>query len=97
MSNRKKEKSDAFDMPLNSKFITRNQWKRALTMLSLILAGETIFLPAFHLGRYFKSSLLTTFSIDEFQLGQLGGVYGIFATFCYFLGGPIADRWPPGN
>ena len=95
MSNQKKEKSDAFDMPLNSKFIARNQWKRALTMLSLILAGETIFLPAFHLGRYFKSSLLTTFSIDEFQLGQLGGVYGIFATFCYFLGGPIADRWPP--
>lgn len=64
-------------------------------MFSLILAGEAIFLPAFHLGRYFKSSLLTTFDIDEFQLGQLGAVYGVLATLCYFLGGPIADRWQP--
>ncbi len=64
-------------------------------MFSLIMAGETIFLPAFHLGRYFKSSLLTTYGIDEFQLGQLGAIYGVFATVCYFLGGPLADRWSP--
>ncbi len=64
-------------------------------MLSLILAGEAIFLPAFHLGRYFKSSLLAVFSIDEFQLGQLGAIYGVCATACYFLGGPLADRWSP--
>lgn len=73
----------------------RSPRQRALTMFSLILAGETIFLPAFHLGRYFKSSLLTTFDIDEFQLGELGAVYGVCATLCYFLGGPIADRWQP--
>jgi sugar phosphate permease len=66
-----------------------------MTMFSLIMAGETIFLPAFHLGRYFKSSLLATYGIDEFQLGQLGAIYGVFATGCYFLGGPIADRWSP--
>lgn len=71
------------------------RWFRSLTMMSLILAGETVFLPAFHLGRYFKSSLLVTFGIDEFQLGQLGAIYGVFATACYFLGGPIADRWSP--
>ena len=64
-------------------------------MFSLIMAGETIFLPAFHLGRYFKSSLLATYGIDEFQLGQLGAIYGVFATGCYFLGGPLADRWSP--
>lgn len=64
-------------------------------MLSLILAGETIFLPAFHLGRYFKSSLLATYGIDEFQLGRLGAIYGALATACYFLGGPLADRWSP--
>ena len=64
-------------------------------MLSLILAGETIFLPAFHLGRYFKSSLLTTYGIDEFQLGRLGALYGALATACYFLGGPLADRFSP--
>ncbi|MBP88093.1 MAG: MFS transporter [Planctomycetaceae bacterium] len=64
-------------------------------MLSLILAGETVFLPAFHLGRYFKSSLLSTFRIDEFQLGSLGAIYGVFAMACYVLGGPLADRLSP--
>ena len=64
-------------------------------MASLILAGEAVFLPVFHLGRYFKSSLLTTFQIDEFQLGKLGAIYGLCATGCYFLGGPLADRWSP--
>ncbi|MGI9515532.1 MAG: MFS transporter [Pirellulaceae bacterium] len=64
-------------------------------MVSLILAGETIFLPAFHLGRYFKTSLLSSFSIDEFQLGRLGAMYGAIAMACYVLGGPLADRWSP--
>jgi len=68
---------------------------RALTMLSLILAGETVFLPAFHLGRYFKTSLLSTYSIDEFQLGRLGAMYGVVAMASYVLGGPLADRWSP--
>ena len=68
---------------------------RPLTMMSLILAGEAIFLPVFHSGRYFKSSLLGTLDINEFQLGQLGAIYGVFATASYFLGGPLADRYPP--
>ncbi len=85
MQERKEQSAKQRDWPFS----------RALTMLSLILAGETVFLPAFHLGRYFKSSLLATLGIDEFQLGQLGGIYGVFATASYFLGGPIADRWSP--
>ena len=64
-------------------------------MLSLILAGETVFLPVFHLGRYFKSSLLATYSIDEFQLGRLNAIYGVFAMACYVFGGPLADRLSP--
>ncbi|MFH1924189.1 MAG: MFS transporter [Planctomycetota bacterium] len=64
-------------------------------MLSLVLAGEAIFVPPFHPGRYFKSSLLSTFGIDEFQLGQLGAIYGVVAMACYFLGGPLADRLSP--
>ena len=55
--------------------------RRALAMLSLVLAGEAIFIPAFHLGRYFKTALLSTFQIDEFQLGQLGAIYGV--VHCY--------------
>ncbi|MHC4406368.1 MAG: MFS transporter, partial [Planctomycetota bacterium] len=69
--------------------------RRSLTMLSLVLAGEAVFIPPFHPGRYFKSSLLSTFGIDEFQLGQLGAIYGIVAMACYVLGGPLADRFSP--
>lgn len=72
-----------------------HRYRRSLTMLSLILAGEAVFIPPFHPGRYFKSSLLATFSIDEFQLGQLGAIYGVFAMIAYFLGGPLADRFSP--
>ena len=65
---------------------------RALTLACLVLAGESIFIPPFHLNRYFKSSLLAAFGVDECQLGQLFAVYGISAMACYFLGGPLADR-----
>ena len=77
----------------------KGQWgrryHRSLTLLTLILAGEAVFIPPFHPGRYFKSSLLSTFGIDEFQLGQLGAIYGVVAMACYFLGGPLADRLSP--
>jgi nitrate/nitrite transporter NarK len=72
-----------------------NHRRRSLAMLSLILAGESIFIPPFHPGRYFKSSVLSTFAIDEFQLGQLGAVYGVLAMACYVVGGPLADRFSP--
>jgi sugar phosphate permease len=69
--------------------------RRSLTLLSLILAGEAIYVSPFHPGRYFKSSLLSTFGIDEYQHGQLGAIYGVLAMACYFLGGPVADRFSP--
>ena len=59
------------------------------------MAGESVFLPAFHLGRYFKTSLMATYEINNVQLGQLYAIYGMFAMGCYFLGGPLADRWSP--
>jgi sugar phosphate permease len=64
-------------------------------MLTLVLAGEAVFIPPFHPGRYFKPSLLSTFGIDEYQLGKLGAIYGVVAMACYFLGGPLADRLSP--
>ena len=73
----------------------KHRYRRSLAMLSLILAGESVFVPPFHLGRYFKSSLLSTFAIDEFQLGQLGAIYGVLAMASYILGGPLADRFSP--
>jgi sugar phosphate permease len=68
---------------------------RALTLSCLVLAGESIFIPPFHLNRYFKSSLLDAFGLDELELGKLFAVYGVSAMACYFLGGPLADRFSP--
>ena len=68
---------------------------RSLTMLSLILAGEAAFILPYHPGRYFKQRILSAFALDEFQFGQLGGVYGAVAMACYLLGGPLADRFSP--
>ncbi|QDT01558.1 MFS transporter [Adhaeretor mobilis] len=64
-------------------------------MLSLILAGEAIYIPVFHLNRYFKSSMLEVWNIDEDKLGDLFAVYGSVAMACYFLGGPLADKVSP--
>lgn len=69
--------------------------RRALAMGSLIFAGEAIFIPPFHLGRYFKSSLLETFGITELELGEAQAIYGVAAMASYVLGGPIADRFAP--
>ncbi|MEQ8846901.1 MFS transporter [Botrimarina sp.] len=69
--------------------------RRALAMASLIVAGEAIFIPPFHLGRYFKSSLLGTFGINELELGEAQAVYGAAAMVSYVIGGPIADRFAP--
>ena len=73
----------------------RSPARRALAMASLVLAGEAVFVPPFHLARYFKSSLLGTLGIDELQLGAAQAWYGVVAMACYALGGPLADRVPP--
>lgn len=62
-------------------------------MASLILAGEVIFVPAFHPGRYFRTSLLEAFGIDNIQLGEAAFWYGVAAMISYGLGGPLADRF----
>lgn len=67
--------------------------RRVLAMVSLILAGEVIFVPAFHPGRYFRTSLLEAFGIDNFQFGQATFWYGIAAMIAYGFGGPLADRF----
>lgn len=69
--------------------------RRMLAIGSLIVAGEAVFIPPFHLGRYFKSSFLETFGITELELGEAQAIYGIVAMASYVLGGPIADRFAP--
>ena len=64
-------------------------------MAGLILAGEVIFIPAFHPGRYFRTSLLDSFQINDLQLGEAQAWYGFAAMISYALGGPLADRFGP--
>ncbi len=64
-------------------------------MLSLIFAGEAIFLPAFGLNRYFKTPFMAAFAIDEKDIGDMFVVYGIVAMISYLIGGPLADRFAP--
>lgn len=61
----------------------------------LILAGEAVFILPFVLARVFRPTVLRTFELDNVELGLCFSVYGIVALLSYFLGGPLADRYPP--
>ena len=63
-------------------------WKM---LFSLIFAGEMIFGLPFHVARFFRPTLLETFSLTNTQMGDTFAVYGITAMICYFPGGVIAD------
>lgn len=63
-------------------------------MLGLIIAGEAVFVLPFHLTRFFRPTVLEVFQLTNTELGAAQGVYGILAMVSYFLGGPLADRFP---
>lgn len=64
-----------------------------ITMLGLILAGEAVYALPFHVARFFRPTVLETFSLSATELGAAQGVYGIVAMLAYFPGGPLADRF----
>ncbi|MGQ0620167.1 MAG: MFS transporter [Panacagrimonas sp.] len=63
-------------------------------MLALVVAGESVFVLPFVVARVFRPTFLDVFGLSNFQLGTAFSVYGLVATFSYFLGGPLADRYP---
>lgn len=67
--------------------------RRALSIASLIVAGESAFLLPFVLARVFRPTLLDVFGLTNLELGTAYFVYGIVAMAAYFLGGPLADRF----
>ena len=67
--------------------------KHYIPLVLLVIAGEIIFALPFHLPRYFRPSLLESFSITNTQLGDAFAIYGITALLCYFPGGWLADRF----
>ncbi|WP_306643596.1 MFS transporter [Sanyastnella coralliicola] len=62
-------------------------------LILLFIAGEAIFFLPFVLPRIFRLTLLQVFDLSNSELGDLFSVYGLVAIGCYFLGGPVADRF----
>lgn len=62
-------------------------------MMTLVLAGEIVFMLPFGLTRFFRPSLLEAFNITNTTLGDVFAVYGILAMIAYFPGGALADRF----
>lgn len=71
-----------------------NRVGRTSTIVALVAAGETVFLLPFVLTRIFRPTFLDVFGIDNLELGTAFSAYGVVAMASYFLGGPLADRFP---
>lgn len=64
-------------------------------LITIILAGEFIFMLPFVLARIFRPTVLDVFGLDNVQLGLCFSVYGMVALPSYLFGGPLADKYPP--
>ncbi|NNC96028.1 MAG: MFS transporter [Chitinophagales bacterium] len=64
---------------------------KVFIMISMVAAGEGIFLLPFVLVRVFRPTILDVFEINNLQLGLAFSAYGTVAMGSYFLGGPLAD------
>ena len=73
--------------------ITNSNTRNKVALLTIILAGESIFFLPFVLARIFRPTLLNVFEITNLELGVAVSVYGIVAMSSYFFGGPLADRF----
>ena len=74
-----------------------NRVGRTSAIVALVAAGETVFLLPFVLTRIFRPTFLDVFGIDNLELGTAFSAYGVVAMASYFLGGPLADRFPARN
>jgi MFS family permease len=67
---------------------------RTITLVTLIVAGETIFFLPFVMARVFRPTMLDVFQISNTELGLWFSVYGLVALISYLFGGVLADRFP---
>ena len=70
---------------------------RTMTLVTLIVAGETIFFLPFVLARVFRPTLLDVFQITNTELGLWFSIYGLVAMISYLFGGILADRFAARN
>ncbi len=71
------------------------RWRKLLSLMTLMLVGELIFLLPFVVTRVFRPTFLKVFDITNLELGTAFSLYGLIGMVAYFVGGPIADRFPP--
>lgn len=76
---------------------TKNKVRNKIVLLTIILAGESIFFLPFVLARIFRPTFLNVFEITNLELGVAFSAYGIVAMASYFFGGPLADRFAARN
>ncbi len=76
---------------------SRGDKGRTITLVTLIVAGETVFFLPFILARVFRPTLLDVFQISNTELGLWFSVYGLVAMVSYLFGGVLADRFPARN
>ncbi len=70
------------------------RFRRFEIMTALIVAGEVVFLLPFVFARIFRPTFLRVFEITNLELGTAFSIYGVIAMISYFVGGPLADRYP---
>lgn len=71
--------------------------RRAAILITLMLAGEAVFILPFVISRIFRPTFLKVFDINNLELGLAFSAYGWVAVLAYFFGGPIADRYSARN
>jgi MFS family permease len=75
----------------------KTRYRKISTLITLIIAGETIFFLPFVMARIFRPTLLSVFEISNTELGFYFSIYGIVAMVSYVFGGTLADRFPARN
>lgn len=71
----------------------KTRGRHGMALAALIIAGEAVFSLPFHVVRFFRPTVLDVFGVTNLEIGQVQGTYGVIAMACYFLGGPLADRF----
>ena len=69
--------------------------KKILTLITVVLAGEAIFMHPFLVPRLYRSLMMEVWDLNNVQIGLAFTAYGITAMFSYVLGGPFADKFEP--
>ncbi len=75
--------------------VARSLDRRFFKLISIILAGETIFMLPFLIPRLYRPLIIEAWHLSNTQIGIAFSAYGITAMLSYLFGGPLADKYHP--